>query len=140
MNVLFVCEGNVNRSPMAAAFLHALVPSAGIRTAGTAVLLEREGKLVASFSMNAIDAMREVGLDMSASVMRQVTAEMADWADVIVLMEPAVPTPDFLLHSPKVERWDVPDPGDRKEVTHAVARDLIEGKVREFALRLASSA
>lgn len=86
--VLFVCTGNLCRSPMAAAFLRRLldqdpqrrdwrVLSCGIWT--------EDGRPA---SVGAATAMAECGLDLSAHRSCQVTAELVSQADLILGMTP----------------------------------------------------
>lgn len=131
--VLFVCEGNVNRSQMAATFLNSLSSGVEVRSAGTLTPTHREGQLISTITQAGIDAMAAVGHDMSKALMHRLTPEMVAWADKVVVMgeTPGGPLPDFLAHSPKLERWDVPDPGyGHIEITEA--RDMIFEKVRKM--------
>jgi protein-tyrosine phosphatase len=85
MNVLFVCSGNICRSPMAEAyFRHALarerMAGVSVDSAGT---LGIEG---APASREAIAAMAEIGIDLSGHRSKGLRAEMFDRADLVVGM------------------------------------------------------
>jgi protein-tyrosine-phosphatase len=133
MKVLFVCEGNVNRSQMAAAMLKRELPDVAASAAGTLVPPEREGMSVADFSPEGIRAMDEIGIDIRANTLHRLTPDMVERADRVVLVGPTPggPLPPFLSSSPKLETWDVPDPG-YGHISHVGARDLIRTRVQEL--------
>ena len=133
MNVLFICEGNINRSQMAEIFFRSLFPYAHVLSAGTCVPPEYEGKLVSSISEKAIKVMLNIGMDMSRSRMKQLTRKMVDASDQVILITPNLGhIPDYLATSPKLEVWDVGDPG-YGQITHTEARDITKAKVEQFA-------
>lgn len=86
-SVLFVCTGNICRSPMAGAlFASKLGPRSGtigweVRTAGT---WATEGMPA---SRHAQTVMAEWGLDISAHRSRRVTRQLVETADLILTME-----------------------------------------------------
>ncbi len=120
--VLFVCNHNAGRSQMAQAFFERLAPedfraeSAGAEPAQTVW-------------PEVVEAMREVGIDLTAAKPKKLTREMqlhADWAVTMGCGDacPFVPT--------VVEDWDLPDPAGRPiEEVHEI-RDEIERRVEEL--------
>ena len=87
MNVLFLCTGNICRSPMAAAIARGEIARAGledieISSAGTAALVgsgaTREAAIVAE----------ENGLSLAGHRARQVTPELLSTIDLVVGMQP----------------------------------------------------
>lgn len=137
MRVLFVCEGNVNRSQMAAAFLHKLLRDIEIETAGTLVPKEHEGKPVSTVTPNSVEVMKEKGFSIENATMHRLTPEMLERADIVVLMGPTLggPLPSFLEERSDLRRFEVPDPGYHM-IPFKEARDMIEKKVEALAHEL----
>jgi len=87
--VLFVCTGNICRSPMARALFEDIVSSdteladAGMEadSAGTDPAFDKA-------TAEAIEAMRGYGLDLSAHRSKPVSESLIEWADLILVMEP----------------------------------------------------
>jgi len=82
-NILFVCTGNVFRSPMAQAFLGAMV-----RDQGLDITVESAGTLEGdrAVSPNVLDVIGTDGLDMSAHRSRLLDAEAVHRADLLLGM------------------------------------------------------
>lgn len=131
MKILYVCEGNINRSQMAGTVHKALVPTDVVTTAG--VYADYAGKKLSAVPQGSIESMRELGYDMSENVITQLTTQLVDDADKVVLMGavPGGPIPEYLKASPKLETWDVPDPG-YDQISVPGARDMTIAKVREM--------
>jgi arsenate reductase (thioredoxin) len=120
--VLFVCTHNAGRSQMAHAFFERNAPS-DIRaeSAGTQPAHE--------VWPTVVEAMAEVGIDLSRRKPRKLLVEMqlhADWAVTMGCGDvcPYVPT--------MVENWDVPDPAGLPLADVRAIRDGIEAQVREL--------
>lgn len=87
--VLFVCTGNLCRSPMARALFDDIVSNdaelsaAGMEadSAGTDPAFDRP-------TAEAVEAMRGYGLDLTGHRSQPVSARLAEWADLILVMEP----------------------------------------------------
>jgi arsenate reductase len=120
--VLFVCTQNAGRSQMAQAFFERHAPpdlraeSAGQEPAGE---IWRE----------VVEAMSEVGIDISGRRPKKLLPEMqvhADWAVTLACGAecPYVPT--------TVEDWDVPDPAGRPLEQVRAIRDEIERRVKDL--------
>lgn len=136
MKILFVCEGNVNRSQMAETMLKKLMPGVKVFSAGTIVTPERQGKSVSEISIKGSNAMNEIGYDMSANIIERLTPDMVEESDRIIVMGPtSSPLPEYLENSSKLKKWDVPDPG-RGDIVHADARDMILVRVKQLVEEL----
>ena len=121
-HVLFVCNHNAGRSQMAQAFFERLAPED--------VCAESAGNEPAqAIWPAAVEAMREVGIDLSHRKPKKLTHEMqlhADWAVTMGCGDacPYVPA--------AVEDWDIPDPAGRPIEDVRAIRDVIEARVREL--------
>lgn len=135
MKVLFICRGNVGRSQIAEALLKKEaanrfeVSSAGTKLSGPEQPI---GELTPAIN-EVLDVMNEIGIDVSRNVRRQVTEEMAQYSDKIILVvDDNDPIPDYLTNNPKVIRWDVLDPkGKDLEFTRNV-RNQISDLISKF--------
>jgi protein-tyrosine phosphatase len=81
-NVLTVCQGNVCRSPMAAALLQQKIEGVHVHSCGLAAMV---GQPAAS---NAVAVLSEVGVDMREHRARQLTWQLASRADLILTRRP----------------------------------------------------
>jgi arsenate reductase (thioredoxin) len=124
---LFVCLHNAGRSQMSEAlFARAGGDRHEARSAGTI-----PGERV---HPEVVQAMAEVGIDLSGKSPRGLTAEDAEWADVVVTMGcgdecPYVPGRRYL-------DWDLPDPGGRPLAEVRATREEIERRVRALLAEL----
>ena len=136
MKILFVCEGNVIRSQMAEAFLRHYAPEVEVMSAGTYVPQRREGTLAVYEYADAVPAMQEIGIDMSKAVSNQLTPDMLEWADKVVLVGPVrLSNSPYLRKTSKLEEWQVPDPG-YAEADVRVVRDMVHEKIKNLVKEL----
>jgi len=130
--VLFLCVHNAGRSQMAAGWLRHL--------AGEAVEVFSGGSEPSNATnANAIEAMREVGIDIAGEYPKPWTDEIARAADVIVTMGCGDACPIF--PGKRYEDWELTDPaGQPLEVVREV-RDDIRTRVEALvaSLRLATA-
>lgn len=125
--VLFVCIENSSRSQMAEGFARRLGLEAS--SAGT----------FPSTHVNplVIEAMDEVGIDISKSETKEITEKMIDDASVVVLtdasLENALPGNLRKRMRKKAVRWSIPDPQGRSIEEISFVRDDIERKVKDLA-------
>ena len=84
--LLFVCSGNVCRSPMAEGLMREwLGPDSGWRVASAGVSALED----CPATPQAVEVLRPRGLDLSAHRSQQLTRELVDAADAIVVMTAA---------------------------------------------------
>jgi arsenate reductase len=115
--VLFVCIGNAGRSQMAQAFAE----RAGfdVRSAGS----HAESQL----HPEVVEAMSELGFDLSDRVPHQLSDEDVEWADLVVTMGCGDACP--VLPGKRYLDWNIQDPiGMPIEVVRQI-RDRIAGLV-----------
>ena len=120
--VLFVCNHNAGRSQIAQALFE--------RHAPADVRAESAGSTPAEEVWpNVIEAMREIGLDLSDRRPKKLTVEMqlhADWAITLACGEHC----PFVAST--VEDWDIPDPAGKPIEDARAIRDVLEEKVKDL--------
>ena len=125
--VLFVCVHNAGRSQMSRAlFDRAAAGRHEAESAGTT-----PGDRV---HPEVVEAMQELGIDVSGRVPRALTREMAERADVVVTMGcgdecPYIPGKRYL-------DWDLPDPRGRPLADVRATRDEIARRVDALVAEL----
>jgi protein-tyrosine-phosphatase len=120
-SVLFVCVHNAGRSQMAAGFLtHLAGDRIEVRSAGSTPADQVDPV--------AIEAMKEVGIDIAAETPKILTAEAVRASDVCVTMGCGDTCPVF--PGKRYLDWSLDDPaGQGPEAVRAI-RDAIEQRVR----------
>jgi arsenate reductase len=120
--VLFVCVQNAGRSQMAAALFN--------RHAGGRALAESAGTRPAErVHPEVVEAMREVGIDLSDAKPRLMSAGLAAGAARVITMGCGDECP--VVNAP-VEDWGLPDPAGLPSVEVRAIRDDIERRVRSL--------
>jgi arsenate reductase len=121
--VLFVCVHNAGRSQIAAAFTQALSDGrVHVRSAGSTPASE--------INPAVVDAMREMGLDLSQEFPKPLTDEVVEAADVVITIGCGDACP---IHPGKrYEDWDVPDPAGRPLDEVRRIRDEIRARVAQL--------
>jgi arsenate reductase len=125
--VLFVCTHNAGRSQMAAAILqHDAVGQVRVTSAGS----EPADRL----NPAVVQAMAEIGIDISSEVPKRLTTGQVQAADVVITMGcgdacPVYPGKRYL-------DWDLPDPAGRDLVAVRPIRDEIQQLVRALVAEL----
>ncbi|MFF9352308.1 arsenate reductase ArsC [Streptomyces sp. NPDC014734] len=126
-SVLFVCVHNAGRSQMAAAFLtHLSKGKVEVRSAGSAP--------ADAVSPAAVQAMAEVGIDMSAETPKVLTVDAVQASDVVITMGcgdtcPVFPGKTYL-------DWKLDDPAGHGIEAVRPIRDEIEQRIRNLLTEL----
>jgi arsenate reductase len=125
--VLFVCLHNAGRSQMSQAlFERAAGDAHESRSAGTTP--------GARVHPEVVEAMRDLGIDVSGRTPRRLTDDLARWADVVVTMGCGDECP--YLPGKRYIDWDLPDPKGLPLDEVRRIRDDIDGRVQELAADL----
>jgi len=126
-SVLFVCVHNAGRSQMALGWLDHL---------GQGKVTGWSGGSEPASSVNpvAIEAMAEVGVDISSGSPKRWTDEMLHAADLVVTMGCGDTCP--VIPGKRYEDWDVADPAQKPLEDVRPIRDDIERRVRDLLGRL----
>jgi arsenate reductase (thioredoxin) len=125
--VLFVCVENAGRSQMAEAFAKKYGMNA--QSAGTLPSL--------NINPTVVQAMRELGVDVSKNHPKTLTPEMIKQANLVVTMgcsiEEACPKPSIAQMQKKLIEWHLEDPKGRSLEEVRKIRDEIETRVAELS-------
>lgn len=129
-SVLFVCVHNAGRSQMAAAFLTHL--------SGGAVEVRSAGSQPAdAVNPAVVEAMSEVGIDVSAEVPKVLTTDAVKESDVVITMGCGDSCPFF--PGKRYEDWVLEDPAGQGVEAVRPIRDEIRARVEELIRSLLPS-
>jgi arsenate reductase (thioredoxin) len=128
--VLFVCVHNAGRSQMAAALLD--------RLGGGRVRVRSAGSEPArSLNPTVVEAMREVGIDISREFPKPLTDGSVRAADAVITMGCGDSCP--IYPGKRYEDWDLEDPAGKDLGTVRRIRDEIGVRVTRLLAELAGS-
>ncbi|MYT68199.1 MULTISPECIES: arsenate reductase ArsC [unclassified Streptomyces] len=120
-SLLFVCVHNAGRSQMAAAFLtHLAGDRVQVRSAGSAP--------ADTVNPAVVDALAEVGIDISAEVPKVLTVDAVQASDVVITMGCGETCPVF--PGTRYLDWQLTDPAGQDIDAIRPIRDEIEQYVR----------
>ncbi|MGG7571766.1 arsenate reductase ArsC [Streptomyces sp. BP-8] len=126
-SVLFVCVHNAGRSQMAAAFLtHLSHGTVEVRSAGSAP--------ADTVNPAVVQAMAEVGIDLSAETPRVLTTEAVQASDVVITMGCGDACPIF--PGKRYLDWKLADPAGQGLEAVRPIRDEIQARIRELLTEL----
>ncbi|WP_369188474.1 arsenate reductase ArsC [Streptomyces sp. R08] len=120
-SVLFVCVHNAGRSQMGAAFLtHLAGDRVEVRSAGSAP--------ADAVNPAVVEAMKEVGVDISAETPKVLSVEAVRSSDVVITMGCGDACPVF--PGKRYLDWQLDDPAGRGVEAVRPVRDAVEQRVR----------
>jgi arsenate reductase (thioredoxin) len=126
-SVLFVCIHNAGRSQMAAGFLAAL--------AGDAIEVRSAGSAPAdAVNPAAVEAMAEVGIDISTQNPKILTTDAVQASDVVITMGCGDTCPFFPGKS--YRDWVLEDPAGKGVEAVRPIRDQIKARVQDLIAEL----
>lgn len=122
-SVLFVCVHNAGRSQMAAGFLRDI--------AGDRIEVRSAGSMPADrINPVAVEAMREVGIDITAEQPKVLTSEAVQASDVVITMGCGDACPFF--PGTRYEDWELDDPAGQGIDAVRPIRDDIRGRIERL--------
>jgi arsenate reductase (thioredoxin) len=119
--VLFVCVHNAGRSQMAAALLK-------LRSGGTIQVRSAGSAPADEINPAVVDAMREVGGDLSEEFPKPLTDEAVHAADVVITMGCGDACPIYA--GKRYEDWELDDPAGQSLETVRRIRNEIDARVQ----------
>ncbi|MFB6561975.1 MULTISPECIES: arsenate reductase ArsC [unclassified Streptomyces] len=126
-SVLFVCVHNAGRSQMAAAFLTHL--------GGNRVTVRSAGSAPAdTVNPAVVEAMREIGIDISTETPKMLTARAVETSDVVITMGCGDACPYF--PGKRYLDWTLDDPAGQGVDAVRPIRDSIEERIRGLLTEL----
>lgn len=131
MKVLYVCRANIGRSQMAEAFHKFRGGKA--ESAGTQVN-ENEGQTIGENEKARYvwEVMDKEGINIRNYKRKQLTPQMVEEADKIVVITEKEGCPDYLKDSSKTIYWDMEDAKGTDYDFHIKTRNRIKSKVEEL--------
>ena len=126
-SVLFVCVHNAGRSQMAAGFLREI--------AGDRIEVRSAGSMPADqINPIAVDAMAELGIDITAEAPKVLTTEAVQASDVVITMGCGDACPFF--PGKRYEDWKLDDPAGQGIDSVRPIRDDIRGRIEQLVSEL----
>ena len=126
-SVLFVCVHNAGRSQMAAGFLRDI--------AGDRVEVRSAGSMPADqINPIAVEAMAELGIDITAEAPKVLTTEAVQASDVVITMGCGDACPFF--PGKRYEDWKLDDPAGQGIESVRPIRDEIRGRIEALVADL----
>jgi protein-tyrosine-phosphatase len=125
--VLFVCVHNAGRSQMAAGFMNAI-------GAGRVEVLSAGSAPKDSINPIAVQAMQEVGIDISNKVPKVLTPEAVQESDAVITMGCGDACPYY--PGKRYEDWVLDDPAGQGIESVRVIRDDIKQRVEQLLSEL----
>jgi protein-tyrosine-phosphatase len=122
---------------MAEALLKKLRPDLNVSSAGTQVINAPSGDKRGIYlkdtegGRKVVEVLKEVGADASNNQRTQLTEEIVNAADRIIVMAELESIPDYLKMSPKMTYWNVADPKKTDIDFHRNVRDRINKLIND---------
>jgi len=129
--ILFVCVHNAGRSQMAAGLVK-------LRSEGRVHVRSAGSTPGEEINPAVIEAMGEIGVDMSEEFPKPLTDEVVRAADVVITMGCGDACP--IYPGKRYEDWDLEDPAGKDIETVRRIRDEIDARVRRLVAELTSPA
>lgn len=128
--VLFVCVHNAGRSQMAAALLERYA-------AGRVHICSAGSEPARSLNPHVVEAMREIGLDISREFPKPLTDDFVRAADVVITMGCGDSCP--IYPGKRYEDWELDDPAGQDMDAVRRIRDEIDVRIKSLVEELVPS-
>ena len=128
--VLFVCTHNAGRSQMAAGLVK-------LRSKGRIHVRSAGSTPAGEINPAALEAMQEIGVDMSEEFPKPLTDEVVEAADVVITMGCGDACP--IYPGKRYEDWELEDPEGKDLATVRRIRGEIDGRVQRLIDELLQS-
>jgi arsenate reductase (thioredoxin) len=125
--VLFVCVHNAGRSQMAAGLVK-------LRSQGRIAVRSAGSTPADEINPVAVEAMAELGVDLSEELPKPITDDAVRAADVVITMGCGDACP--IYPGKRYEDWNVDDPAGEDLETVLRIRDDIDGRVQRLVAEL----
>jgi len=125
--VLFLCTHNAGRSQMALGYFTRLAGDRAVAYSGGSEPADQVNPA-------AVEAMAEVGIDITGQQPKRWTQEMVEQADVVVSMGCGDACP--VIPGRRYDDWVLPDPAGKPVNEVRPVRDEIERRVRQLLAEL----
>jgi arsenate reductase len=125
--ILFVCVQNAGRSQMAAGLVK-------LRSAGKVHVRSAGSTPASEVNPAVIEAMTEIGVDMSEEFPKPLTDEVVRAADVVITMGCGDACP--IYPGKRYEDWELEDPDGKELETVRRIRDEIDERVQRLVSEL----
>ena len=125
--VLFVCVHNAGRSQMAAGLVE-------LRSEGRIHVRSAGSDPGEQINPAVVEAMREIGVDMSEEFPKPLTDEVVRAADVVITMGCGDACP--IYPGKRYEDWELEDPAGKDVATVRRIRDEIDSRVQRLVAEL----
>ena len=125
--VLFVCVHNAGRSQMAAGLVK-------LRSEGRIHVRSAGSDPADEINPAVVEAMRELGIDMSEEFPKPLTDEVVRAADAVITMGCGDACP--IYPGKRYEDWELDDPADQDLEAVRRIRDEIDGRVQKLIAEL----
>ena len=127
--ILFVCVHNAGRSQMAAGLVR-------LRSGGQIHVRSAGSDPADTINPAVIEAMAEIGVDMSEEFPKPLTDQVVRAADVVITMGCGDACP--IYPGKRYEDWAVEDPAGQDLETVRLIRDDLDGRIRVLVGELVS--
>ncbi|MEK7194586.1 MAG: low molecular weight phosphatase family protein [Patescibacteria group bacterium] len=139
MRVLFICRGNVGRSQVAEVIFNKLAKGKHLAVSAGTIVINPEGKSQDGVTLKdvpgaekVLTALSEIGIDASENKRSQLSPEMLDTADKVIVMAEKDTIPDYLSKNSEFTYWELKDPKKESLEFMRDIRDQIQVLVKEL--------